>query len=130
MRDSIFSAFSAVKSTPPLTQSREFILQSHFGTMRALMLSLLAEMDLLTGPTAEAVEQGLNLDDEVRRFEIELIRAALLKAQGSQTHAARMLGVKTTTLNTKIKRYQIQPLTPACGGLSRDETPPETQDAN
>jgi DNA-binding NtrC family response regulator len=68
---------------------------------------LLTELESLRQPIALEPEGGLNLEDELKRYEIGLIRAALDKADGSQTRAARMLGVKITTLNTKIKRYQI-----------------------
>lgn len=109
VRDSVVFASSEVSRCPqPLAHSHEIILQSRYETARSLMLSLLAEMDLLAGSSAEVAERRLSLADEVRRFEIDLIRTALLKARGSQTRAAQMLGVKTTTLNTKIKRYQIQ----------------------
>lgn len=59
-----------------------------------------------------AVETGgecdaLNLSEQVQRFEAELIRSALIKTGGRQRRAARLLGVKVTTLHTKIKRYHI-----------------------
>ena len=75
--------------------------------LRAMARSLLTELDSLGRPDAPEPDGKLNLDDELKRYEIGLIRAALDKAGGSQTRAARMLGVKVTTLNTKIKRYQI-----------------------
>ena len=59
------------------------------------------------------------LRDEVKRFEMELIRTALEKTLGNQTRAARLLGIKTTTLNGKIKRYNI-PLTGYEGQPSGD----------
>ena len=45
--------------------------------------------------------------DEVRRFEIRLIRRALELTGDNQAHAARLLGLGTTTLNYKIKSYQL-----------------------
>jgi len=45
--------------------------------------------------------------DEVQRFEIELINSALSRCHGNQTQAAQILGVKLTTLNSKIKRFKI-----------------------
>lgn len=50
----------------------------------------------------------LNLREEVRRFEIELIQRALTRTRGSQVQAARMLGLNATTLNAKIKRYHVE----------------------
>ena len=46
--------------------------------------------------------------DEVRRFEIDLIRRALDQTGGHQSRAARLLGMNATTLNSKIKTYNIQ----------------------
>ena len=46
--------------------------------------------------------------EEVRRFEIRLITRALRLAHGKQTEAARLLGLKPTTLNAKMKQYQMR----------------------
>ena len=48
-----------------------------------------------------------DLPEEVRGFETDLIQAALVKTGGNQLRAARLLGLKHTTLNAKIKRYGI-----------------------
>jgi transcriptional regulator with GAF, ATPase, and Fis domain len=45
--------------------------------------------------------------DEVRRFEISMIRRALKTTRGCQLAAARLLRLKPTTLNSKIKTYRI-----------------------
>ena len=49
----------------------------------------------------------LNLYDEVRHFEAEMIRQALETTGGRKRRAARLLGVKVTTLCMKIKRYNL-----------------------
>ncbi|HEX6622873.1 MAG TPA: sigma-54 dependent transcriptional regulator, partial [Pyrinomonadaceae bacterium] len=54
------------------------------------------------------VTHGVNFYDEVRRFEIDLIRRALDQTGGHQSRAARLLGMNATTLNSKIKTYNIQ----------------------
>ncbi len=54
------------------------------------------------------IGRGVNFYDEVRRFEIELIRRALEQTNGHQSRAARLLGMNATTLNSKIKTYNIQ----------------------
>jgi len=54
------------------------------------------------------VRHGISFYDEVRRFEIDLIRAALKMSAGSQRGAARLLRLNPTTLNTKIKCYKIE----------------------
>lgn len=46
--------------------------------------------------------------EEVKRFEIALIERALWRSSGSQTEAARLLQLKLTTLNSKLKTYDIQ----------------------
>jgi transcriptional regulator with GAF, ATPase, and Fis domain len=53
------------------------------------------------------VSRGVNFYDEVRRFEIDLIRRALDQTGGHQSRAARLLGMNPTTLNSKIKTYNI-----------------------
>jgi len=46
--------------------------------------------------------------EEVRRFEIGLITRALQRAQGKQKEAARLLNLKATTLNAKMKQYDMR----------------------
>lgn len=52
-------------------------------------------------------DRRINLHDEVQNFEKGMIRSALIHAKGVQKKAAVLLGVKVTTLNVKIKRYNI-----------------------
>jgi DNA-binding NtrC family response regulator len=61
------------------------------------------------GDSAVAIDisRGINFYDEVRRFEIDLIRRALDQTGGHQSRAARLLGMNPTTLNSKIKTYNI-----------------------
>ncbi|CAN5403787.1 sigma-54 dependent transcriptional regulator [soil metagenome] len=54
------------------------------------------------------VGRGIDFYDEVRRFEVDLIRRALEQTGGHQSRAARLLGMNATTLNSKIKTYNIQ----------------------
>jgi DNA-binding NtrC family response regulator len=62
-----------------------------------------------SGATALGVGRGINFYDEVRHFEIDLIRRALEQTGGHQSRAARLLGMNATTLNSKIKTYNIDP---------------------
>jgi DNA-binding NtrC family response regulator len=50
---------------------------------------------------------GVDLSNEIKRREIELICAALKHSRGLQTKAARLLQIKATTLFMKIQRYGI-----------------------
>jgi len=52
--------------------------------------------------------RGISFYDEVSRFEIELIRRALEITGGHQSRAAKLLGMNNTTLNSKIKVYNIK----------------------
>jgi transcriptional regulator with GAF, ATPase, and Fis domain len=70
-------------------------------------MELLNVVDCLRETTPENGNRKLKLYDEVRNFEADLIRAALVRTGGNQSRAARLLGVKHTTLNAKIKRYGI-----------------------
>jgi transcriptional regulator with PAS, ATPase and Fis domain len=53
------------------------------------------------------LETGGDLYKSVRRLEIAMIKRALELSDGSQTKAAKLLKIKITTLNSKIKRYKI-----------------------
>src|ERR1700752_4446706 len=51
---------------------------------------------------------GISFYDEVQRFETHLIKMALAETGGNQAKAARLLGIKATTLNSKIKLFNIE----------------------
>lgn len=57
------------------------------------------------------LSRGVNFYDEVKKFEIDLLRRALEQTGGHQSRAARLLGLNATTLNSKIKTYNIIPKT-------------------
>ena len=54
-----------------------------------------------------AVGAGLDFYEEVRRFEADLIKAALRLSGGNQRRAAALLRLKTSTLHLMINRYKI-----------------------
>ena len=54
------------------------------------------------------VAEGINFYDEVVQFEINLIKLALDRTGRNQAAAARLLHIKPTTLNFKIKLYGIE----------------------
>jgi DNA-binding NtrC family response regulator len=65
--------------------------------------------DLLTIESYYCLEIQDRVDffEEVRKFETRLIKRALLQTGGSQRKTAQLLGINTSTLNFKIKRYGI-----------------------
>jgi transcriptional regulator with GAF, ATPase, and Fis domain len=85
----------------------EVVLDNRLTTLRDVALTLLREVESLRMTEPNDVAGRVRLHDEVQRFETELIRSALSRAAGNQTRAALLLGVKLTTLNSKIKRYKI-----------------------
>ena len=83
----------------------ELALQN-LNSVREAALTLLREVDTLRR-TQTTSNQNLGLHEEVQRYERELIRQALQRTGGNQRRAAKLLGVKVTTLNCKIKRFGI-----------------------
>ena len=81
------------------------------GALREITQVLLDEVEELETVRSLDISRGINIYDEVRQYETALIRRALRLTGGNQKKAARLLGLLPSTLNDKIKRYQIQPLT-------------------
>jgi len=82
-------------------------MKLHIEALRELAKALIKEVEDLGTEQPVVSGNDLSFYDEVRRFEINLICLALNHAGGQQKRAARLLGVKATTLNSKIKRYRI-----------------------
>ena len=76
-------------------------------TLRELVLRLLCEVQSINEVSPLTIENGFDFYDEVSRFEIDLIKRALLQTGGHQVRAAKLLNLKVTTLNSKIKHYNI-----------------------
>lgn len=75
--------------------------------LKELTLRLLREVQAITEVRTLSLEGGVNFYGEVSRFEVDLIKRALLQTAGHQGRAARLLNLKVTTLNSKIKHYNI-----------------------
>lgn len=80
-------------------------LEARINSLKVLALTLLREVENLE--EHDGSHGALDLQSEVHRFEAEMIRSALIRTGGRQRRAARLLGMKPTTLNSKIRRYQI-----------------------
>ncbi len=93
--------------------SAQELKENRMQTLKSLTLLLLNELNLLESLNRPkdglVTDTPVSLSEEVEKFEIELIRAALIRSKGSQRVAARMLRTKTSTLCAKIKRYGIEP---------------------
>ena len=80
---------------------------SNITALKELTLRLLREVQAITEIRTLSLEGGVDFYGEVSRFEIDLIKRALLQTAGHQGRAARLLNLKVTTLNSKIKHYKI-----------------------
>jgi transcriptional regulator with GAF, ATPase, and Fis domain len=72
-----------------------------------LAYTLLREVQSLSEIPLLDIEEGFDLYEEVSRFEKNIIERVLLHTGCHQIRAARLLHLKPTTLNSKIKHYQI-----------------------
>jgi DNA-binding NtrC family response regulator len=80
----------------------------NINTLREAAMTLLREVESLASQQEPPTSQRLGLQEEMQRYESELIRDALQRTRGNQRRAAKLLGVKVTTLNCKIKRLGLQ----------------------
>jgi len=85
-----------------LTSSRHKIT-----TVKQLAIKLLREVQSIREVEVRSLSTGIDFYEEVSRFEIDLIKCALLQTAGHQRQAAKLLNLKVTTLNSKIKHYNI-----------------------
>ncbi len=92
-------------------------------TVRQLALRLLREVQAIREVEVRSLGAGIDFYTEVSHFEIDLIKCALLETAGHQRRAAQLLNLKVTTLNSKIKHYDI-----SLDGFSRS-SPVETAGA-
>ena len=98
--------------------SRKAAAAERLKKIREFASALVEEANLLEHENGlaetSAVVESLNLKshldffDEVRRFEVRLISRALEVTGNNQARAAKLLGLGTTTLNYKIKAYEIK----------------------
>lgn len=94
-------------------------VSERISALKDLILSLLTEVQALehdeliselTTPLEMRgldIERGIKFDDVVRQFETNIIRQALILTSGNQARAARLLGIKPSTLNYKVKLYNL-----------------------
>lgn len=88
-------------------QQSEMTLGLRIKFLNELVATVLEEIQGLATVHTPSLDQGFNFYEEVRRYEIDLIQRALKYTGGRQSKAARLLGLKATTLNSKLKHYGI-----------------------
>jgi DNA-binding NtrC family response regulator len=75
--------------------------------LKVISRALESKADNPTGILDFDHRRGVDFYQEVTKFEVELIRQALVHTKGNQRAAARLLGLKTTTLNSKVKTFNL-----------------------
>lgn len=96
------------------------VINNKLEALKMLANSILAEVTSLK-QYREAVSQDIDLAEEVKRFETDLIRCALVRTGGNQRKAARLLKIKPTTLHEKMKRYGVVSIDKALDGDGGEE---------
>ena len=72
--------------------------------------TLRAELTTDRNHSSRIDNDGIDFYNEVEQYEIELIRSALNQSGGNQARAAKLLHLKSTTLNAKMKHYGLNPV--------------------
>lgn len=85
----------------------EVALSTALNSLKGLARTLTIEVSALESILSPDVDLGIDFYQRVRQFEINLIRLALSRTNGHQLRAARLLGLKRSTLHAKIKLYGI-----------------------
>ncbi len=75
--------------------------------LKTLSNSISGQIAAIQREERVAGQNRIDLAEEVNRYEADLIRCALFRTGGRQRQAARLLNVKVSTLNAKIKRLGI-----------------------
>lgn len=94
------------------SSSERVLMQNQLEALKSLSLLFIREINSLEQTHATLREEiesdkSVCLLAELQRFEANMIRCALIRSMGKQTKAAKLLGIKTTTLHAKIRRYKI-----------------------
>jgi transcriptional regulator with GAF, ATPase, and Fis domain len=84
-------------------------LHAKIATIRDLIGSLEAELENLQMINLPEIDDDFDFYREVERYERKLIHNALRITGGSQVKAARLLKLKPTTLNSKMKVLRLLP---------------------
>ena len=85
------------------------VINNKLEALKVLANTILFEVASLEQDREIASHTRVDLSGEVQRFEIDLIRCALMRTGGRQRRAAALLGIKPTTLHAKMRRYGMIP---------------------
>ena len=76
--------------------------------VKQLLSKLQAELETVNETEQIKFGEDFSLYEQIKSFEIDMIRHALYLTNNNQRVAAQMLGINYTTLNSKVKRYGIE----------------------
>jgi len=106
-----------LKYPPPANHEPGSDLEHRIEQLVMLARALANEIETLQAEVAtnedgndHDANDSIDFYNAVEHYEIELITSALSKSGGNQTHAARLLRMKSTTLNAKMKHYGLNPV--------------------
>ena len=93
--------------TPVLPTSDPKLFHNKIANLNSLVTNLNAALQELETFDAPRLDEQFDFYEEVERFQINLIKSALRVTRGSQVKAAKLLKLKATTLNAKMKLYNL-----------------------
>ncbi len=102
---------SEINSEEVFVQMDDFKSQQYdifrINVLRKLSDLLIEEITETAQKTDLKLGNGFSLSDYLEQCEKNIILHALDMTNNNQLHAARLLGIKHSTLNWKIKRYSL-----------------------
>ena len=106
-----------LKYSPVVNSTQDAEVEPRIEQLVTLAKALASEIETLRAELSKDnnrrridSEHGIDFYDEVQRYEIELISNALKQSGGNQARAAKLLHLKSTTLNAKMKHYGLNPV--------------------
>jgi len=98
------------KASPPLFDNKNGVLgpTPSVVKLQQLINALHTELESLSGGHSLKINETIDFYSAVISFEIGLIKRALQRTEGHQGRAARLLNLNPSTLNAKIKQYDIK----------------------
>ena len=89
-------------------QAADLSLQPNGESARSTTLGLDEQLTALIRDYLDQCREDHALDEFLLKVERQLIVEALSRADGNQTHAARLLGLPRPTLHAKIQKHRLQ----------------------
>jgi DNA-binding NtrC family response regulator len=87
------------------------LAEGRLEALRSLVLMFLNEIEnikkMLGTKRPRSWGDGIDLEKELDAIEIGIIKHALLRCQGNQAAAARLLSINPSTLHAKLKKHGI-----------------------